>query len=78
MKDHVKLNSCVYKGNLKLCKYRGLGMGSDFEMAPYCTKQIDYPDDVHKSMDCKNCPDYREYEYTVESTNNIIWEGTSI
>ena len=61
MKDHIKVERCAYIS---------LGMGEDFCMCSYCTKQTEYPDDIHKNMKCKECKDYVPYEYTMEVSEN--------
>lgn len=68
MKKHVKMNTCNYQGNMKLkiCEHKGLGVGADFEMASYCTKQFEKSDDIHKNLKCNECPDFKPYEYTLE------------
>lgn len=58
---HVKLEICVYKGTLKLSSTPG-------DLASYCRKQYECPDEVHKNLDCKNCPDFKAYEYDWYST----------
>lgn len=58
---HVKLEICVYKGTLKLSSTPG-------DLASYCRKQYECPDEVHRNLDCKNCPDFKAYEYDWYST----------
>ena len=51
---HEKLESCVYNGTIKLTEY---------DRGSYCTKQFECPDETHRNLDCKNCPDFKAYEY---------------
>lgn len=76
MEQHVRLDTCRFKGNFKLryCKNQKLGTGAGFEMAAYCTKQTEHPDDVHRNMRCKECPDFEAYEYTMETTDSNCGE----
>ena len=53
---HEKLDICIHKGTMKLSLAPG-------DLASYCTKQFEYPDEVHKGLDCKNCPNFKAIEY---------------
>ena len=70
VKEHVVLDSCAHLGNIKInvCEYKGVGSGTYFEMASYCTKQQECLDEIHKNLKCKECPDFKAYEYTAVTT----------
>lgn len=71
MTHKIKLDSCVHSGNLKKqCINLSFGMGSYFEMVPYCMKQHEEPTEAHLYMHCDNCPDFKPYEYTIETTDS--------
>lgn len=63
------------KITLQTCNHMGYGMGIEFEMASYCTKQFKDPTEIHEKMDCKSCPDFKPYEYEMEYTDNYDCEG---
>ena len=62
MKEHIVLKTCRHLGNMK-SERTNIG----FSMIPYCTKQFECPDDIHKHLKCRNCPDFENYEYTIET-----------
>ena len=53
---HEKLDICIHKGIMKLSL-------APEDLASYCTKQHECPDEIHRGLDCKNCPDFKAYEY---------------
>lgn len=74
MKEHIILNSCRHKGIHPNIAYSNAlpVYGS------YCTKQFECPDDIHKGLDCRNCPDFESYEYDIETASSVKWEGSDI
>jgi hypothetical protein len=74
MKEHVTLNSCRHIGIQPAIA----GFGNTPVYGYYCVRQFKCPDDIHKGLDCKNCPDFEPYEYDIETTSSVKWEGSDI
>lgn len=56
IREEVKLNSCIHLGQMV---NQGIW---------WCNKQFDEPTEIHTTCNCKACPDFEAYTYTVETT----------